>query len=64
MQIDVFRAADGSKQRIAAFRAAIDRKRNSWLANPKLQRRQWRRPRRFANRNRISATAQAGGSGH
>jgi len=65
MQIDVFALTTEARQRIAAFRAAIDAKRNFWLAQSELQTavngggRAESQP-----KTRSATTAQAGGNGH
>ena len=65
MQIDVFALLTEARQRIAAFRSAIDAKRNFWLAQSELQTAVNGGGRADQQtETRSPATAQAGGSGH
>lgn len=65
MQIDVFALLTEARQRIAAFRAAIDAKRNFWLAQSELQTAVNGGGRADSQpETRIPTAAQAGGSGH
>ena len=65
MQIDVFALLTEARQRIAAFRAAIEAKRNFWLAQSELQTAVNGGGRAASQpETRSSTTAQAGGSGH
>lgn len=65
MQIDVFALLTEARQRIAAFRAAIDAKRNFWLAQSELLTAVNGGGRADSQpETRIPTTAQAGGSGH
>jgi outer membrane protein TolC len=65
MQIDVFALLTEARQRIAAFRAAIDAKRNFWLAQSELQSAVNGGGRADSQTEpRPSTTAQAGGSAH
>ena len=63
MQVDVFALLTEARQRIAAFRAAIEAKRNFWLAQSELQTAVNGSPNPQPEA-RSSTTAQAGGSGH
>jgi outer membrane protein TolC len=65
MQIDVFALLTEARQRIAALRAAIEAKRNFWLAQSELQTAINGGGGGEAQReSRPSITAQAGGGGH
>jgi len=66
MQIDVFALLTEARQRIAAFRSAIDAKRNFWLAQSELQTaiNGGGSSSNSQPETRIPTTAQAGGSGH
>jgi len=65
MQVDVFALLTEVRQRIAAFRAAIDAKRNFWLAQSELQTAVNGGGRADSQtETRIPTTAQAGGGGH
>jgi outer membrane protein TolC len=65
MQIDVFALLTEARQRIAAFRAAIDAKRNFWLTQSELQSAVNGGGRADSQtETRIPTTAQAGGSAH
>jgi outer membrane protein TolC len=64
MQIDVFALTTEARQRIAAFRAAIDARRNFWLAQSELQTAVNGGGRAYSQPESRIPTAQAGGSGH
>ena len=63
MQIDVFALLTEARQRIFVLRAAIDAKRNFWLAQAELQTTINGGGRESQPESRSSATAQAGGGG-
>jgi outer membrane protein TolC len=65
MQIDVFALLTEARQRIAALRAAIEAKRNFWLAQSELQTAiNGGGGGETQRESRPSITAQAGGGGH
>jgi outer membrane protein TolC len=65
MQVDVFALLAEAKQRISALRAAIEAKRDFWLAQSELQTAVNGGGRADTQQEpRVSATAQAGGGGH
>ena len=65
MQVDVFALLAEAKQRISALRAAIEAKRDFWLAQSELQTAVNGGGRADSQQEpRVSATALAGGGGH